>query len=38
MSRISQIDIVINEGIDMDHKNKIDLVFQLFVYILQQFY
>ena len=35
MSQISQIDIVINEGIHMDHKNKIDLVFQLFVYILQ---
>ena len=27
MSQISQIDIVINEGIHMDHKNKIDLVF-----------
>ena len=36
MSQISQIDIVINEGIHMDHKNKIDLVFQQFVYILLQ--
>ena len=37
MSQISQIDIVINEGIHMDHKNQIDLFFQLFVYILKQF-
>ena len=37
MSQISKIDVVINEGIHMDHKNEIDLVFQLFVYILQQF-
>ena len=37
MSQISQIDIVFNEGIHVDYKNKIDLVFQLFVYILQQF-
>ena len=36
MSQISQIDIVSNDCIYMDHKNKIDLVFQLFVYILEQ--
>ena len=36
MSQISQIDIVINDYIHMDHKNQIDLVFQLFVYILEQ--
>ena len=34
MSHISQIDIVSNDCIHMDHKNQIDLVFQLFVYIL----
>ena len=37
MSQISQIDNVINEYIHRDYKNQIGLVFQLFVYILQQF-
>ena len=36
-SQISKIDIGNNDYIQMDHKNQIDLVFQLFVYILQQF-
>ena len=36
-SQISQIDIGINDYIHKDHKNQIGLVFQLFVYILQQF-
>ena len=36
-SQISKIDIGNNDYIQKDHKNQIDLVFQLFVYILQQF-
>ena len=36
MSQISKIDVVINDCIHMDHKNQIGLVFQLFVYILEQ--
>ena len=37
MSQISQIDSGINDYIHMDHKNKMDLVFQKFAYILEQF-
>ena len=36
-SPISEISIGINDHIHKDHKNQVDLFFQLFVYILQQF-
>ena len=36
-SDISIIHIRNNDYIQEDHKNQIDLIFQLFVYILQQF-
>ena len=36
-SPIFEISIGMNDHIHKDHKNQVDLFFQLFVYILQQF-